>query len=336
MSKERILITTGIYPPKIGGPAQYAKNLARVFLEDNHQVSVKTFSLENYLPTGFRHLFFFLKILPSVSGSDLIIALDTFSVGFPSVLAAKILGRKIIVRTGGDFLWEGYVERTGKKILFKNFYQTELANLSFKEKLIFKITRWTLKHASKVIFSTEWQRDIFMPAYGLDSEKTAVIENYYGPKETPSPPYWDKTFIGSTRHLKWKNLDTLEKVFARVGDRAKLVTENYKFEELMARIKTSYAVILVSLGDISPNLILDAIRLEKPFIATKENGLMGRIRDVGLFVDPLDEEDITKAIEKMLDGKEYQALLERLKNFNFTHTWEEIANEFLEISQTLK
>ncbi len=336
MPSERILITTGIYPPKIGGPAQYVKNLERVFRERGHAVFVKTFGLENYLPTGIRHIFFFLKIIPQVLNADFVIALDTFSVGWPSVLATTLFGKKIIIRTGGDFLWEEYVERTGKKILFKDFYRTESGHLSIKEKLIYKITRWTLNNASRLAFSTEWQRDIFIQAYGLTPEKTLVIENYYGPKEARSPTYRDKTFIASTRHLKWKNLDTLERVFAQFSDKTELVTDNFRFEELMARIKLSYAVILVSLGDISPNLILDAIRLGKPFIATRENGIMKRISGFGLFVDPLDEEDIARAIRQMLDGKEYQKLLEKVKTFNFTHTWEEIADEFFKVFQTLE
>src|SRR5436309_2301876 len=108
----KILIATGIYLPKIGGPAQYAKNLERVFTDLGHSVTVLTFGLEDNLPTGVRHLFFFFKILPKVFSADIICALDTFSVGLPAVLASQISGKKCVIRTGGDFLWEQYVERT--------------------------------------------------------------------------------------------------------------------------------------------------------------------------------------------------------------------------------
>jgi len=59
-----LLISTGIYPPKIGGPAQYSKNLKDSLESMGHSVALSTFGLENYLPTGFRHLYFFLKVLP--------------------------------------------------------------------------------------------------------------------------------------------------------------------------------------------------------------------------------------------------------------------------------
>ena len=50
-----ICIATGIYPPELGGPAEYAKNLASVWESQGHSVSVKVFSRFNYFPTGLRH-----------------------------------------------------------------------------------------------------------------------------------------------------------------------------------------------------------------------------------------------------------------------------------------
>src|SRR3989338_6966992 len=164
----RIFIATGIYPPKIGGPAQYAQNLKEALEKLGHRVAVKTYGIEDKLPTGVRHLFLFFKIILNVLKSDIVFALDTFSVGLPSVLACKIFNKKGIIRTGGDFLWEQYVERTKRKVLFRDFYQTEKDNFSFKEKIIFKLTKWTLKNTSKIIFSTSCQRDIFVKAYEIE------------------------------------------------------------------------------------------------------------------------------------------------------------------------
>ena len=46
-------------------------------------------------------------------------------------------------------------ERTGDLVLLKDFYQTKIRNLNFKEKIIFKLTKWALGGASTVVFSTE-------------------------------------------------------------------------------------------------------------------------------------------------------------------------------------
>lgn len=334
----RILITTGIYPPKIGGPAQYSKNLEEQLRIKGHKVSIATFSIENYLPTGIRHIYFFLKILPKIIFSDFVISLDTYSVGFPSVFACKILGKKSVIRTGGDFLWEQYVERTGKKVLLRNFYETEKGNFTFKERIIFKVTKWALLNVSKLIFSTVWQRDIFVKAYDIDLEKIDIIENFYGEKESDIDAP-EKVFVASTRNLVWKNLDVAEKVIKKIKSihpDISLYKENTNYDSLMTLMARSYAVVLVSLGDISPNMILDAIRLNRPFICTKEIGIFDRIKDAGIFVDPLNEEEIEKSVLEILSKDGYEKAKEKIRKFSFIHSWEEIADEFLNIYRSIK
>ncbi|MFH0804140.1 MAG: glycosyltransferase family 4 protein [Candidatus Zambryskibacteria bacterium] len=333
----RILITTGIYPPKIGGPAQYAKNLKDAFEKMGHVVNVKTYGMEDRLPTGIRHLFFFLKIIPQIAKSNAVFILDTFSVGWPAVLACKIFGKKGIIRTGGDFLWEQYVERTKKKILFRDFYQTKMTSFSMKERIIFKITKWTLNNTSKIIFSTEWQRDIFVKAYGLNVADTCIVENYYGPKAASAESFGEpgesnKIFIGSARNLVWKNFNVLERVFGKIKTKhpkVVLFTDSLPYQQFMEKMSKSYAVVLVSLGDISPNMILDAIRLNRPFICTKEVGIFERIKEAGIFIDPLNEREIEMAILNLLTEEGYRRAKEKVRSFNFTHTWNEIASEFI-------
>src|SRR5207249_3226173 len=75
--------------------------------------------------------------------------------------------------------------------------------------------------------------------------------------------------------------------------------ESLPYEMFLEKMKNCYATILVSLGDISPNMILDAIRCGKPFILTRETGLYEKLKDVGLFVDPEDVNDIAKKIDTL-------------------------------------
>lgn len=334
----RILITTGIYPPKIGGPAEYSKNLKIALEKAQNRVKIGTFGLEEHLPTGIRHGYFFFKILPKVLWSDLSISMDTFSVAFPTVFASKIFGKKTIIRTGGDFLWEQYIERTGKKVLFRNFYNEEINNFTNKEKIIFNLTKWTLRNSTYIVFSTEWQRSIFIDAYGLDKNKTSIIENYYGKKES-NFNFDSKTFIASGRNLALKNFVLLEEIFNEIKlehSDVFLYSKNDNYETFMNKIAHSYAVVSISISEISPNLILDAIRMNKPFICTKEVGIYDRIKDVGIFVDPLNEEEIEKAVLQLLEVGEYQKARQKVRDFSFVHTWEEIAQEFLNISNLIK
>ncbi len=332
----KILIATSIYPPEIGGPAEYAKNLKDVWVNEGHDVSVRIFSKFMWIPWGIRHVLFLFYILPAVRRVDYILTLDAFNAGVV-VVAGKLLGKKVILRTGGDTLWEFYVERTGEMVLLKDFYQTCLHKFSFKEKLTFVLLRWGLQNLSAIIWSTEWQRDIFLEPYGLQSQRHFIIENYYGKKLSPygsESGNLEKNFIGGTRRLKWKNIELVEEVFERSDVRATgayLDTDTVPKEEFLEKIRSSYAVILASLGDISPNTILDAIRCGKPFIVTKEVGIYERIKDCAVFVDPKDEEDITQKIVWLCDEKNYALQRQRVINFTFTHEWDEMAKEYMDI-----
>lgn len=331
MTTKRILIATGIYPPVIGGPAEYAKNIEEVWKAEGYNVDVKYFSFEHKLPSGLRHVYFLIRSFFAVMRSDFILALDTFSVAFPIMILCKILGKRYTVRTGGDFLWESYVEQSKKKILFKNFYNTETLNFNQKERLVFNITKKVLKNADRIIFSTDWQRDIWQTPYSLDMSKTKIVENFYG-EHIPNTGFKSKTFIGATRNLVWKNIDTLKSVFEKKEFIEKAVTldlQTSNHADFISRIKDSYAVILVSLGDISPNMIMDAIKLNKPFIVTKEVGIYERISDIGIFVDPLNVEDIKAKVLWLLEEENYNEQVRRIQNFTFRHSWEAIANEII-------
>ena len=324
----RILIATGIYPPAVGGPSQYAKNVKMEWEKKGYMVKVRTFRFERYLPSGFRHFFYFLKIIPEVLWCDFIFILDTFSVGWPATCAAKLFGKKVIIRTGGDFLWEGYVERNKELVLLRDFYQTTQKTWSQKERLIFRMTKWTLHHTDALIFSTKWQRDIWYRPYNLEKIKLFFVENYYGLKEESFKPK-DKEFIASTRPLVWKNLDVLKEVGVKIH------LENSPYKEFMDKLAHAYAVILVSLGDISPNLILDAIRYNKPFIITEENGLMDRIRDIAIIVNPKNPSDIKNKVLWLYEKDNYDNQVKKIKNFNFLHTWKEITDEIIDIWKTI-
>lgn len=334
----KILIATGIYPPDIGGPAQYVKSIETVWIKQGHTVRVLSFQFEKRLPTGIRHLWYTFRLLFQMIGSDMVIAMDTFSAGVPAVFVARILRKKIIVRTGGDFLWEAYVERADDLVLLRNFYKTCMNKLSRKEHMIFRLTRYMLNHSDGIVFSTAWQRDIFIPAYGIDPKKTHIVENYYGEKEKSFEP-GTKNFVAGTRPLKWKNIECLRKAFSLAkAENGEIALEEgvLPFVGFMEKITRSYAVILVSLGDISPNMILDAIRHNKPFILTKETGLCDKLKDIALFVDPENVDDIKEKILFLADDKNYHAQIAKIKAFSFTHSWDNICGEFRDIYKNLR
>jgi putative flippase GtrA/glycosyltransferase involved in cell wall biosynthesis len=338
-SKLKILLATGIYPPDIGGPAKYAKNLMNEFLKRGHEVKVLSYRFEKRLPIGIRHCFYFLKVILNIYKVDLIIALDMLSTGFPAILAGKIFNRKTILRIGGDFLWETYIERTGNLITLKDFY-SQKPNLSFKYKIIRFLQKFTLKNASALAFNSKWQRDLFKQIYNLDKSKIFVIENYYGNnKKIVGAKSKRKNFLFAGRRIKFKNLELLKEIFKELekeGRRVKLeIISGLLQEELQRKIEDSYALITVSISDFAPNFIIEGLSAGKPFILTKECGLTERLNELGIFVNPFNKDEIKQAILSLIDERNYDKYRERIVNFNFIHSWSQVADEFLAIYKLL-
>ena len=370
----KILIATGIYPPDIGGPAQIARGVEQALIRAGHRVKVLAFRFERKLPTVIRHVYYFLRVLFSLRGADFVFSPDTFSAALPALFAAKLAGKRFIVRTGGDFLWESYVERTGDLVLLRNFYKKMATppsssplkrgggrggvRLNLKERIIFRLLRFLLRHTDAVIFSTAWQRDIFRAPYKLDLSRCFVVENFYGPKvpqiqhtDKLDPEYqskarygagnvgvFKKVFVGGVRDLKWKNMPRLKEAFDAVQEKGIPVALNWETGsrgKFLLDIESAYAVIIASLGDISPNTILEAIAFDKPFILTRECGFYEKLKGIGVWVDPEDVNDIAAKIGWLADEENYRAQKKKVQAFNFTHSYEEVAEELITIYRNI-
>ncbi|HEY4511365.1 MAG TPA: glycosyltransferase family 4 protein [Candidatus Paceibacterota bacterium] len=333
----KILIATGIYPPDIGGPAEYAFNLEREFRALGYEVNVLSYRLEKKLPIGIRHLYYFFRTVFSLPGTTFILALDTWSVGLPALLAAKLFGKKVIMRIGGDFLWESYVERSKHMIPLSRFYGDKSVRLNVKEKIIKMLMGIALRNTNALAFTTEWQKNIMSTPYAISPTRTQIIPNYVGMKlggEAPSK----KNFIFSTRSIVIKNEITLREAFAeakKIRPEIELDTEKLPHEKFMEKIKSSYAIILPSLSEVCPNLILEAIQRGKPFILTKDTGLYETVKNLGIFVDPLDKEAITKAILRLVDDAEYREYVKNIETFAYRHSWGDMAEEYINLSKKI-
>lgn len=335
----KILISTGIYPPDIGGTAQYARNLYETWKSQGHDVKVAAYRWERAFPPFVRHFLFFTKIIRKGWNADMILLLDSWTAAVPTMLACILMRKKYIVRLGGDFLWETYVERTGEKVLFRDFYYEKMGSLSLKEKMIFKLGGDALRRAKLVTFSTQWQREIYEKAYALNPKKTGILESYCGEREDPIEPE-GRVFMAGTRDLKWKNLDTLKKAFKTAQEEVvNRGLENIEFDTAKAvydnfqeRMRRAYAVVLTSLGDISPNMIFDAVRVGVPFILTEETGIKEKIKDCAIFVNPLDENDIVEKIVWMSDPKNRAEQAVKVRLFRWVHTWDDISREIITLN----
>lgn len=367
-AKLKILIATGVYPPDIGGPATYTEKLSQELKKLNCEVKIITYGLNqperppdiifiNKTKNIFlRYFCFFWQAAKLATGTDIVYTLDLISAGLPAVMAAKFRGKKIVFRTGGDFLWEKAWRNGWTEVSLARYYEEKK---TAREKVLIYFCRWLLKKIDLIIFSTRLQADIYEKYYGVAPLKTKILINALPAiKVNPGQSFKD-SIIFAGRLIKLKNLERLIKAFAKiksprtnlllfgqgpeekklqkliidlgVADKIKLGGA-VKHQELMSIISGCRFFILPSLTEISPNLALECVSLAKPLILTRENGLESKIAEHILTVDPLSEKDIKDKIEYLLNDNNLSAYAAKLEKLNrLRREWSLVAGEHLAI-----
>ena len=114
----KIVIATGIFPPDIGGPATYVRQIAPELAARGYDVVVVTYrdagvsiahdtsyrvvGVSRRVPRGLRHMLYFFAVLRVGRGAGVVFAQDPVSSGLPALFAAKIRGAKFFIKIVGD------------------------------------------------------------------------------------------------------------------------------------------------------------------------------------------------------------------------------------------
>jgi glycosyltransferase involved in cell wall biosynthesis len=325
----RIVIATGIFPPEVGGPAFYSKSLAEALTTQGHDVRVVLYGSLKVLPSGVRHMLYMLKLIRHSLMADAIIAFDIYSVGLPAAAASIVTRTPVIARIGGDFIWEMYTERTHDLMPLPEIY-SHRDQWNSTERFIFRVQRWVIGRVH-LAFSSAWIRDLWRDVYDIHDEETSIIENPIEPKLEAKTPT-RKNFLFYARPIALKNNDAFRRAFIRaknIHPEIELEEGMVAKEELMRRMQECYAVVLPSISDVTPNYIIDAIRCGKPFILTKYSGYAKRFGELGVIVDPLSEEDMTRGVMELAEQKSYDIYKKRIEEFSKVRTFDDIAREFV-------
>lgn len=329
----QIVIATGIYPPEIGGPALYAKGVHESLKKMGHDAPVVLFGTLRRFPSGLRHILYAIKLFAAARKASAIFAFDTYSVGLPASLVGMILRIPVVIRIGGDFVWEMYIERTKERIPLPDFYLSPRA-LSLKERVAEACVRWMLHHA-RLAFNTKWLLDIWQKPYALDATRARVVENVIGEKLGSLSR--SRTILLFGRNIALKNTDAFRRAFKVALDKGiNLTLEEgmVPHAEFIQKIRGSYAVAIPSVSEIAPNNVIDAILCGKPFLLTKYSGYAERFKEYGIMINPLDEGDMARGITELADPKIYSRLCARIAAFNERRTYEDVAREFIAMART--
>jgi len=324
----RIVIASGIYPPEIGGPALYAEGVKKSLERMGHEAPLALFGPLRKYPSGIRHLLYTFQLLNASRGADAVFAFDTYSVGVPAAAVGLLARKKVVIRIGGDFVWEHYAERTKEAVALPELY-AGMHRLAFKERVARFFVGWMLRRG-ELAFNTRWLLDIWQKAYGFEPSRAHVVGNVIG-ERLPAQGS-DKTVLFYGRQLSLKNAPAFRSAFANAKTDLKLEEGMIPYEKFIERLSRAYAVAVPSISDVAPNAVIDSIRCGKPFLLTKYSGYAEEFGQFGVLVDPLDEADMARGIKQLADPAAYEELRRKILNFTEVRTYEDVARELIAIA----
>ncbi len=351
----KIILATGIYPPDIGGPATYTKALAQELTDMKHEVVVVTYGnctlhiadpwpvlciSKNGGPL-LRWWRYSKALRKHAADADVVYAFSSVSAGIP-LKFARLTQPKNILRLGGDFLWERYTDRGGTLGL-REWYRT-IGHLQFA------ICHWVLRHFDHIVFSSAFQRDIYLDHY-KDLPAYSVIENALKGGGTVLHEKHDPfRLLVLGRLVRFKNLPPLLDAIQKLSHVTLTIAGSGPVEsELRSQVKKlgiedrvafvgnrdgkekqqlffeHDLIVLPSLTEISPNTALEARATGLPVLLTEETGLSISLQK-GLIIRKLrTSEEITAAIKDA--QKKYPEIAARAAEPSTMRSWAQVASE---------
>lgn len=343
----KILITTGIFPPDIGGPATYVPLMAEALSRRGHDVRVLTtcepesdpadkFPFEvrrlnrrAFLPLRFLRTF--RAVLRHGRESDVIFSNGVF---FESALAARLLRKPLVMKIVGDKAWET-ASRWGWTQ--DSFHDFQNRRQSRKTEWLKKFRSLPPRMADRVIVPSGYLRQT-IESWGTPKRKATVV---YNAAPSPSPTSagakqepFHIVMVG--RLIPLKQVDAVLRVLSTIsgarmtviGDGAERsslenlagslgLTERVVFagvqtpEQVAQTLRGSHVLVLYSTHEGFPHVALEAMAQGVPVIGAQSGGIpeVVRHKENGLLVSAREEQSLRDALTRLMkDGDLWRAL----------------------------
>ena len=328
----RLLIATPLYPPEAGGPASYSYALEQGLPKKGIDVTLMPFSHVRHLPKGIRHLAYAYRLVRAGRGADAILALDPVSVGLPAWIVSLILWKPFYIKIVGDYAWEQGRQRHRMWLPLDEFVKTK--DIPFRTRLLREVQVFVTRKAQKVIVPSQYLERI-VETWGIRKERITVIYNAvpFRQPQSVSQLVSDTTgprIITVGRLVPWKGIHTLIKTFVEVKKQVpsatlvivgegpereeleryaqlKLSSEDVVFtgvlspEDTLATVQFSDVFVLNSTYEGLSHVLIEAMSLRKPIVATDAGGNSELIEDehTGLLIPVGDKDKLATSIIRL-------------------------------------
>ena len=337
-----ILITVGIFPPDIGGPASFVPKIAKYLINKGHNVKIICLSDKEHLtykddinvirinrnsPIIFRWLKTIVKIYSNSKKSDLIFV---NGLGTETTIANLFIRKKVIRKIVGDPVWERVYN---KNLIDESFDDFQENNHGLSISLQKMIRNWSINKSNLIITPSQHLKN-FIDKIGFD--KNIFVINNGVNIEQHNKVVLENNIIQLlvvSRLVSQKNIDSIIKavkvmeneniILNIVGDGSeinnlKLLVKKYELDKkinfigkientkLNEYLKNADIFIQASNYEGLPHSILEAMNFEIPILSTDVGGcsvLLNKGERGYILPMPVSEVEISEGIRTIINNK---------------------------------
>ena len=188
----RVLVTVGIFPPDIGGPATFVPKIAKYFQDElNYEIEILTLSdnknsninddfsvkrIDRNLPIIYRWLKTIFTIYKLGKNKDLIFV---NGLGTETTIANIFLKKKIIRKIVGDPVWE---RAYSKAKISESFDEFQVKNYGFSISLQKKVRSFSIKKSDIVVTPSQHLKN-FILNLGFKNKIEIINNGVFIPEE---------------------------------------------------------------------------------------------------------------------------------------------------------
>ena len=188
----RVLVTVGIFPPDIGGPATFVPKIAKYFQDElNYEIEILTLSdnknsninddfsvkrIDRNLPIIYRWLKTIFTIYKMGKNKDLIFV---NGLGTEATIANIFLKKKIIRKIVGDPVWE---RAYSKAKISESFDEFQVKNYGFSISLQKKVRSFSIKKSDIVVTPSQHLKN-FIQNLGFKNKIEIINNGVFIPEE---------------------------------------------------------------------------------------------------------------------------------------------------------
>ena len=221
----RVLVTVGIFPPDIGGPATFVPKIAKYFQDElNYEIEILTLSdnknsninddfivkrIDRNLPIIYRWLKTIFTIYKLGKNKDLIFV---NGLGTEATIANIFLKKKIIRKIVGDPVWE---RAYSKAKISESFDEFQVKNYGFSISLQKKVRSFSIKKSDIVVTPSQHLKN-FILNLGFKNKIEIINNGVFIPEENTNIFTNDQINITIvSRLVSHKNI---EKIIKAISD----------------------------------------------------------------------------------------------------------------------